>query len=137
MTQNELMHYGKIGMKWGKRTYSQDELKTGSKIIKESQGVVRGTKEVNSAVMKVRTKKRESEKTKKPKTLSRMSDKDLQAKIQRLNMEQQYSNLTRQPQQRMRGQEALETTLAVGGGVLTAVGSAVSIALAVKQLTGN
>ena len=66
-----------------------------------------------------------------------MTDKELQQRVQRLNMEQQYANLTRQPQQVSIGQERLKTVLEVGGGVLTTAGSIVSIALAVKNLSGN
>jgi len=66
-----------------------------------------------------------------------MTDKELQQRVQRLNMEQQYSNLTRKPQQVNLGQERLRTALEVGGGVLTTVGSVVSIALAIKNLSGN
>lgn len=134
---NVICHYGKKGMKWGHHKISVDELKTGNKLAKESAGLIRGSKEVNTAVKNYRTNKIKSKQPEKPKGLSSMTDKELQAKVQRLNMERQYSDLTRQPQQRLKGQEALETTLNVAGGVVTAVGSALSIALMLKQLSGN
>ena len=141
MTQNELMHYGKLGMRWGHRkapNLDVQTLKTGGKMINEANGVVRGVSTINNSIAKARTEstKRKTA-NKKPKGLSQMTDKELQQRVQRLNMEQQYSNLTRQPQQVNLGQERLKTVLEVGGGVLTTVGSVVSIALAVKQLSGN
>lgn len=141
MTQNELMHYGKLGMKWGRRKspeISTEHLKTGKSLIKETQGVVNGATRINNAVATSRTQKAKRKSAEsKPKNLNTMSDRELQQKVQRLNMERQFSDLTRQPQQVSRGQENLKTTLEVAGGVLTTVGSVVSIALAIKQLSGN
>ena len=141
MTQNELMHYGKKGMKWGVRKAPEIDtqtLKTTGKIINEANGAVRGVNTINTSVAKARSEsiKRKTA-NKKPKGLNQMTDKELQQRVQRLNMEQQYSNLTRKPQQVNLGQERLRTVLEVSGGVLATVGSVVSIALAVKQLSGN
>lgn len=138
MTQNELTHYGKLGMRWGvRKSPTVDDLKTGNKLVKETGGLVRGGREINTAVKKHREQRIKNTPQRKPRGLSQMTDKELQAKVQRLNMERQYADLTRQPQQRLKGQEALETTLNVAGGVVTAVGSALSIALMMKQLSGN
>ena len=141
MTQTELMHYGKKGMRWGVRKapdIDTQTLKTTGKIINDANGAVRGVSTINNSIAKARTEsvKRKTG-NKKPKGLNQMTDKELQQRVQRLNMEQQYSNLTRKPQQVNLGQERLRTALEVGGGVLTTVGSVVSIALAIKNLSGN
>lgn len=141
MTQNELMHYGKKGMRWGHRKVPEIDtqtLKTTGKIVKDANGAVRGVSTINNSIAKARS---ESVKRKmanrKPKGLNQMTDKELQQRVQRLNMEQQYSNLTSKPQQVNIGRERLKTALEVGGGVLTTVGSVVGIAVAIKNLSGN
>lgn len=95
MTPNELMHYGRKGMRWGKRSFTTEELKTGKALMKDSKDIINGGKTINSAVRKA--KKSSHEQKRKSPNLSKMTDKELQQAVQRMNMEKQYSDLTRTP----------------------------------------
>lgn len=68
--ENELFHYGKVGMKWGQRK-------------------ARGSNTVTST----RTKGKFDKKA--PKKLNKMSDAELKKIISRMQMEKQYGDLTR------------------------------------------
>lgn len=75
---NVLMHHGILGMKWGVRR------------TPEQLGHVSGN---NSAENNVKAKTDNKSKSEKKKTVSSLSDEELRQRIQRLNMEEQYSNL--------------------------------------------
>ena len=68
MNNDELMHYGKMGMKWGKRN------------------AARNAPSKKPAVKKTTTETHESK--------SRISDADLKSRINRIEMEQKYAKLT-------------------------------------------
>jgi len=68
MSNDELMHYGKMGMKWGKRNAAR-----------------------NSASKKSSNK---TTSTAKSEGKSRISDADLKSRINRIEMEQKYAKLT-------------------------------------------
>lgn len=146
MNQNELMHYGKKGMRWGVRKNfvgpvqpthvkihnalpSQNTLNSTKGISDYSRAGVDAIRNTSSHVH--RTKKgsagREQSKT--------MSDAELKEKINRLNLEQQYTNLSASDVSK--GRVTVENSLAIAGGVLATTSSVLGIALMVKQLTGN
>jgi hypothetical protein len=123
MTQNELMHYGKKGMRWGTRHAStaktvSDHARPGVDAVKNSSMAVTKTRGANKARSEV----------------PKMTNAELKQKIQRMNLEQQYQNLN--ANQISKGRANVDTALTVAGGVLTAASSALDIALAVKQLKG-
>ena len=64
-----------------------------------------------------------------------MSDAELKQKVSRLNLEQQYANLS--ANNVSKGRVTMENTLSIAGGVLATASSVLGIALAVKQLTGK
>ena len=70
--------------------------------------------------------------------LSKMTDKQMRDIINRFNLEQQYlSVITKQnPQQISKGQQYLNNILDVSGSALAIGGSALGIALAIKELKG-
>lgn len=68
--------------------------------------------------------------------LSQMSDKELREQINRKLMEQQYNKLFADETSVSKGRTAVKNTLEMAGSVLTVTGSALSIALAIKQLKG-
>lgn len=70
--------------------------------------------------------------------LSQMSDKELRDQINRELLEQQYNKLFADASatQVSKGRTILQDTLEVAGSVLAVAGSALSIALAIKQLKG-
>ena len=123
MNNDELMHYGRKGMKWGTRHFStvkniSDHARPGIDAVRNSSITITKTKKANRARSEVST----------------MTNAELQQKIQRMNLEQQYQNLN--ANQISKGRANVDTALQVAGGVLAATSSALGIALAVKQLKG-
>lgn len=107
---DELMHYGVKGMKWGvRRTQAQLGHKTSSgtgkkKSSKSSGSVTKTLKKTGKKVSNLysknkasrqakKTAKVEAEKAKKKKSISEMSDAELREKIARLELEQRYKQL--------------------------------------------
>lgn len=78
MTNEELIHYGIIGMKWGKRRY---QYKDGSLT---PEGRKRYADDNSDDYNKAHS----------PKSVKSMSDAELKARLNRLNMEKQYKQLT-------------------------------------------
>lgn len=105
--------------------------------LKRSKDVV----DTNATLVK-ELKKIEESTTSKPKAkrlnLENMSDKELRDKINRELLEQQYNKLFADisPAQISRGREILRNTLEAAGSVLAITGSALSVALAIKELRG-
>lgn len=89
MDNNELYHYGVLGMKWGiRRTPAQLGHKTSSKKKKPLR--------LFSKKKKVNTKKTDTNKVdtkSKKKKVSEMSDEELQTRISRMRLEQTYKQL--------------------------------------------
>lgn len=68
------------------------------------------------------------------KDLSKMSDDDLRKVINRKNLERQYRDLVYEPDKIDRGQAKLDEILSYGGAALGVTSSALSIALAIREL---
>lgn len=66
--------------------------------------------------------------------LSKMSDDDLRKVINRKNLERQYRDLVYEPDKIDKGQAKLDEILSYGGAALGAASSALSIALAIREL---
>lgn len=104
MSENELMHYGRQGMKWYQHIYG--EYQRGSKYAKKGTAPKPSGKK-STALKRAKDKKAEDKKAKgaaadkKDKArliksidpIKRMSDKDLNAAIDRLTREQKYRDL--------------------------------------------
>lgn len=145
MTQNELMHYGVKGMRWGVRKKfvgptqpvrtrlinklpSDNKLSNTKTISDQSRSgveAVRGSSNVVSRNRYTNKSKTES---------SKMTNEQLKEKIQRMSLEQQYANLN--ANQISKGRANVDTALQVAGGALAVTSSALGIALAIKQLKG-
>lgn len=134
---NELYHYGVPGMKWGvRRTSGQiktertnkqiNNLGKGSVISKNSSSIANDAKNIVSTIGKGKAY------NKAQKELSKMSDDELKKRVNRMNLEQQYSNMS--VNKTSKGRSYVENTLAVAGSALAITGSALSIALSIKQL---
>lgn len=70
--------------------------------------------------------------------LSKISDKEMRDVINRFNLEQQYLSVIakQNPQQVSKGRQYLDTILDVSGSALAIGGSALGIALTIKELRG-
>jgi 2'-5' RNA ligase len=152
--ENVLAHYGKKGMKWGVRrdpqtgarpiAVSLDQSKFG-KVSKANvdrynrkKGYIDNPKKPSSSDAKRADK---AVKKAKKKGLASLSNEELQALNQRLNLEQQYSNLTKNKTNvatARKGHNAVKEILAVGITAKTAYDLAKSPAAQAlaKKLTG-
>lgn len=165
MNGTVLVHYGKKGMKWGERhspkpsnhhEMTPDEMrktiqdvslrnqyakvtKKGPDNYEKAQQVINIGNEsvkIGNTLNGLAARNRKKTHIKSFDT-SHMTDAQLQKKIQRMNMENQYSRLMQEPETISRGQERIDRALDIGGATLATASSVLGIALAIKTLTGN
>lgn len=75
--------------------------------------------------------------TRKKMDLSKMTDQQLRDRINRANLERQYNDLFGESSVSVsKGREFAKNALEIGGSVLAVTGSALGIALAIKELKG-
>lgn len=118
---NELYHHGVLGMKWGRHIS-----KEGSDIAREGQNLSRSSNNIRlNKAMKKKTKEINQK-------VSKMSDKELRDRVNRLNMEQQYKNLSTKDV--TEGKRNIEDVLGIVGSSLAIVSSGLGIAIATKEL---
>lgn len=114
---NELCHFGIKGMKWG---VIKDRANVASSMVK-------GGHSVNEGIANVRNSKASSRSK-----ISVMSDQELQERVRRMNLEQQYASLT--ASQKSRGYNYVKGALEIAGGTLAVAGSIATIASALKKV---
>lgn len=161
---NELTHWGVKGMKWGvrryqnadgsltaagKKRYDSDISNISAKKRKDYQANpnkwvkedLQRTKQLTEASSRMTDElKRANEKSakNKPKArmdLSGMSDKELRDRINRELLERQYNDVFNPPKV-SKGREFAGQILDSAGTVLAITGSALGVALAIKELRG-
>ena len=111
----------------GKKRYSGDNLKDIQKQVNQGKNVVDGVK-------KTRTKAAEKQHEKKIKSdLSQMSDKELRDIVNRLNMEERYTQVMKSRGVET-GKNRADKILEYAGTALTIGSSALSIMIAIKEL---
>jgi hypothetical protein len=145
-----LAHIGVKGMKWGRRkvrSYApgQNMIKKMSKKEelarvsdkKKGPNLEAVGKHLNSATQNINTTSNalRTASSKKVTDLSELSDADLKKRVERLNLESRYNALA--PAQVSKGRERLQNTLDIAGTTLAVASTAVSLALAIKQMKGN
>lgn len=126
MSKNTLKHYGILGMKWGVRRTEQ-QLQRDRDITNQSKNIAEEGRKLNKTVSNIRNTSKQTD-------LSSMSDAELREKVNRMNMEQQYAQLS--SNQIKKGHVYADSILAVAGSTLAITSSALAIALSIKQLKG-
>lgn len=112
----ELYHFGIKGMKWGVRRYQN---KDGTLTSKGKSRYASGNKNQNAHKMHDDYAKRHSKKR-----ISEMSDAELRDRINRMQMEQQYSQLNKYSG---KGKIQVDKIVKAGTTVATLTGTAVTI----------
>ena len=105
----EIWHHGIKGMKWGvRRTPEQLGRRTGSKSAKKDDDSHEDYKNAHDT-----------------KSVKKMSDAELRVRLNRLNMEKQYSQMN--PTRVERGRKILNSTLKVAGVVAAASSTVITL----------
>lgn len=110
------------------KRWASEDLTRSKQIVDSAANLTNDIKKIESATApKPTTKKLD---------LSSMTDQELRDRINRELLEQQYKKLFAEtsPAQVSKGRKFLQETINVAGDVLTAAGSILSIAIAVKKL---
>ena len=111
MANNELYHYGVLGMKWGvRKSRGGGVSKTGrrGRTIKERPPAHEDYKKAHSK-----------------KSVREMSDAELRSRINRLDMERRYQELN--PSAKNRGRKYVNSIIKTGTTIATATGTALTI----------
>ena len=140
---SDLRHHGIKGQKWGVRRfqnkdgsltpagakrYSADDYKSALDKVNKADKTLKDVKKMrNEAEAKTYEKKIIYD-------LSKMSDKDLQQAVNRLNMEERYTQVMAQRHRLEQGEDKVNKILNVAGSALTGAATALTIAAAMKEL---
>lgn len=104
----------------------KEDLRRAKELTDSSKNMVRDLDNVSTGRSKSKQKRMD---------LSKMSDQEMRNKINRELLERQYNDMFA-PKKVSKGREVVKATLAVAGTTLALTGSALSIALAIKELKG-
>lgn len=141
MVQTYLAHHGIKGQRWGvrrfqnadgtrteagKRRYSDKELGKAKTIAENASRITDNLGKINRAIGDIH---KESVKSK---SLSDMTDQELRNRVNRMNLEQRYSELS--AGKKSRGEVYVGHVLEMAGGALGVASSALAIALSIRQL---
>ena len=165
MMSSELQHWGIKGQKWGVRRYQNSDGSLTPEGIKryrdeagdierrlntnkremtadDYQNAIKKTKSVGEGIDSVR-KFNDGKKLKDPamerrirKSTEQMSDKELQQRVQRLNMEDNYTRMMMHREHLQQGEDYVNKMLDVSATVVRGATTALTIALLIKQMKG-
>ena len=127
--------YYKVGGKKNKRTdlevdankYYKDDLNRSKRLVDESNRMTQELKRANDNAIKNKPRQQMD--------LSNMSDKEMREQINRKLLEKQYMDMFA-PQTTSKGREYAGKILDGAGSALAITGSALGVALAIKELRG-
>lgn len=122
MSNNKKKQYKADPDKWVK-----EDMERSKRLVDASSNMANQLKSANEHSIRNKPKKQMD--------LSKMSDKEMRDKINRAFLEKQYDDMFN-PQTTSRGREYASRILESAGTALTLTGSALSIALAIKELKG-
>lgn len=111
MDNNELYHYGVLGMKWGVR--------------KDRGGGVSKTGRRGRTTKERPPAHEDYKKAHSKKSVREMSDTELRSRINRLDMERRYQELN--PSTKNRGRKYVNSIIKTGTTIATATGTALTI----------
>ena len=126
MDNNELMHYGVPGMKWGvRRTRNKSNTMSG---YRKRRKAVKSTTPLHDDYKRAHDNK----------SVKTMSDKELRDRLNRLDMEQRYSKLS--PSNTSKGKSYINKVIKTGTTVATVTTTALTIYNnfdKIKKIVGN
>lgn len=123
---SELYHDGVKGMKWGHRK----KIMTGAGDVRSGLGGAKSLGEISSRRNQVDVDNYWKKKTQKQ--MKNMNDKDLRDKVNRMNMEEQYTRLSQNKV--AKGKNNLNDTLDVVGSVVTIGAGIAGVAYVIHEL---
>ncbi len=145
---NDLRHHGIKGQKWGVRRFQNkdgsltsagrkrysdtdykstlDKVNSAEKIVEEVKKYSNSAQKSNDPNMERRIRK----------SINEMPDSELQKRVQRLNMEDNYTRMMMHRENLERGESFVNKALNVSSAALQGAATALTIAMIVKQLKG-
>ena len=145
---SELRHQGIKGQKWGVRRFQNKDgsLTPNGKKRYGADDYKNTLDKVNSAgkiVDEVRKYNNSAQKSSDPdmerrirKSINNMSDKELQQRVQRLNMEDNYTRMMMHRENLEKGESFVNKALNISTTALQGAATALTIAMLLKQLKG-
>ena len=151
---SDLRHHGIKGQKWGVRRFQNaDGSLTAAGIkrygdgkgssVEDYQNAIKKTKAAGESVENIRKFNNDIKRIKDPamekrirKSTETMTDKELQQRVNRLNMEDNYTRMMMNREQLKQGEDYVNQVLNVSAVALRGATTALTIALLVKQLKG-
>ena len=151
---SDLRHHGIKGQKWGVRRFQNSDgslTAAGRKrygdgkgsSVEDYQNAIKKTKAAGESVENIRKFNNDIKRIKDPamekrirKSTEQMTDKELQQRVNRLNMEDNYTRMMMHREQLKQGEDYVNRVLDVSAVALRGATTALTIALLVKQLKG-
>ena len=143
---SDLRHHGIKGQKWGvrrfqnadgsltatgRKRYGTDDLKDSLDKLNKADSLINTAKKYQAEKDRKEHNKVVADKIKSD--LSKMSDKELQQAVNRLNLEERYTQVMKS-REKAAGESAAMKWLNVAGTVVTVSASAMAMAIQIKQL---
>ena len=135
---------GESSYDYGKDSGDRKVVRVGKESNTENyENAIKKTKAAGDAVENIRKFNNDAKRIKDPamekrirKSTEQMSDKELQQRVQRLNMEDNYTRMMMHREQLKQGEDYVNRVLDVSAVALRGATTALTIALLVKQLKG-